>query len=107
MAIPKRRKSSSARDKRRSHLHLKKLNLVVCKHCGAKTLPHQVCKDCGYYGEIMVKDIVKRQAKKDQRVQKELDKRKKEEAKEQKSSPQETGGLTPSSGDDKAKKVQV
>ncbi|MBU1118297.1 50S ribosomal protein L32 [Patescibacteria group bacterium] len=49
MAIPKRRKSSSARDKRRSHLHLEEQTIITCSNCGKHVLPHHACLECGYY----------------------------------------------------------
>lgn len=49
MAIPKRRKSSSARDKRRSHLRVDEKIIHSCSNCGKDVLPHHVCSKCGYY----------------------------------------------------------
>ncbi|MGM0364948.1 MAG: 50S ribosomal protein L32 [Actinomycetota bacterium] len=49
MAVPKRRTSSSKRDKRRSHDGLKAVNIVDCPRCHSKKLAHHVCESCGYY----------------------------------------------------------
>ena len=35
--------------KRRSHLHLKPLQIQYCKECNEPVLPHRVCTNCGYY----------------------------------------------------------
>lgn len=48
MAVPKRKKSKSARDMRRSHLALKKTNAVEDKTTGELKRPHHVSPD-GYY----------------------------------------------------------
>ncbi|PID34978.1 MAG: 50S ribosomal protein L32 [candidate division SR1 bacterium] len=56
MIGPKKKISKSQRNKRHSTwegLMLKKLTKkyapVKCGNCGANTLPHRVCKTCGYY----------------------------------------------------------
>ncbi|MCM8757874.1 MAG: 50S ribosomal protein L32 [Candidatus Omnitrophica bacterium] len=49
MALPKRRHSVSRGRKRRTHWKLKALNLVPCPQCKQLKLPHQLCKNCGYY----------------------------------------------------------
>jgi len=49
MAVPKKRRSHTRQAIRRSHLALKKVNLVTCSHCGEPTLPHRVCPNCSMY----------------------------------------------------------
>ena len=50
MAVPKRRKSSSKRDMRRSqHDKVVAPNLSTCPKCGEAVLPHRVCAACGHY----------------------------------------------------------
>jgi large subunit ribosomal protein L32 len=34
---------------RRSHHALTPANLIECPNCGEKTMPHRVCRRCGYY----------------------------------------------------------
>jgi large subunit ribosomal protein L32 len=49
MAVPKRKKSKSKRDKRRTHQKLTAPNTAACPECGEAILPHHVCPNCGYY----------------------------------------------------------
>lgn len=46
---PKRRHSKAQKRTRRAAIKLA-LNFVNCKNCGKLTLPHIVCKECGFYG---------------------------------------------------------
>lgn len=46
---PKRRHSRQRKGKRRASIELKLANAIVCPNCSAATLPHMVCKNCGYY----------------------------------------------------------
>ncbi|MFO7928730.1 MAG: 50S ribosomal protein L32 [Candidatus Humimicrobiaceae bacterium] len=56
MAVPKRRTTSTKRDKRRSHHSLKAMNIVDCPRCHSKMLAHRVCRSCGHYGN---REIIK------------------------------------------------
>ena len=50
MAVPKRRVSKARRDKRRSNVwKMDAAALVKCPNCSGYTVPHKVCKNCGYY----------------------------------------------------------
>jgi large subunit ribosomal protein L32 len=49
MAVPKRKKSKSKRDKRRTHQKTSAPNLGNCPECGEAKLPHHACPSCGYY----------------------------------------------------------
>jgi large subunit ribosomal protein L32 len=49
MALPKRKKSKSRRNMRRSHDHAKLLNPAECPQCHEAVLPHHVCPQCGTY----------------------------------------------------------
>ncbi|MBW1680429.1 MAG: 50S ribosomal protein L32 [Deltaproteobacteria bacterium] len=49
MAVPKKRKSKSKRNMRRSHDHVKMPSLSVCPQCHEPVLPHRVCQECGTY----------------------------------------------------------
>ena len=48
---PKNRSSRARRDSRRANWKMQESNLVVCSKCGALTLPHRVCKNCGSYNK--------------------------------------------------------
>ncbi|MCC7290071.1 50S ribosomal protein L32 [bacterium] len=50
-ALPKRRSSSSRRDKRRATHALVAPALSVCPKCKRAKRPHFVCAYCGYYGK--------------------------------------------------------
>lgn len=45
--VPVKHHSKGKVGRRRSHLALKKQNLIVCKHCGAPKLQHRICPQCG------------------------------------------------------------
>ncbi len=49
MAVPKRRKSKSKRDMRRSHHHVSLPGVTECTQCHEPVLPHRVCPHCGAY----------------------------------------------------------
>lgn len=50
MAVPKRRTSSTRRDKRRaSTSKLQAPALSRCTQCNELKAPHKVCRACGYY----------------------------------------------------------
>jgi len=46
---PKRRHSKGRKGKRRASIHLTNPKFMVCSNCKQVTLPHMVCKKCGYY----------------------------------------------------------
>jgi len=49
MAVPKRRTSHARQGKRRSHQHLKPIQIQYCPQCNEAVLPHRVCPNCGHY----------------------------------------------------------
>ena len=49
MAVPKRRTSHARQGKRRSHHHLKPIQIQYCSRCEQPVLPHRVYSNCGYY----------------------------------------------------------
>ncbi len=49
MAVPKRRTSHARQGKRRSHLHLKPIQIQYCGRCEQPVLAHRVCPNCGFY----------------------------------------------------------
>jgi len=48
-AVPKERIPKSKQGKRRSHLHVKPLQVQYCSRCNEPVLPHRVCPNCGHY----------------------------------------------------------
>ena len=50
MAVPKRRVSTTRRDKRRSSVwKLDAPTLTLCPQCGEYIRPHRLCGNCGFY----------------------------------------------------------
>ncbi|HZL26858.1 MAG TPA: 50S ribosomal protein L32 [Acidobacteriaceae bacterium] len=49
MAVPKRRTSHSRQGMRRSHLHLKPMQVQYCPRCEQQVLAHHLCSNCGFY----------------------------------------------------------
>lgn len=49
MPTPKRKLSKSRRDMRSANKGLKPKSVAACQTCQAPIIPHQVCKECGYY----------------------------------------------------------
>ena len=49
MPLPKRRHSTTRRDKSRTHQKLAILQTSRCVQCGRQRLPHRTCPHCGYY----------------------------------------------------------
>ena len=57
MAVPKRRTSRSKQGHRRSHHHAKPPQAQQCPQCGALSLPHRVCGECGFYQGREIFDV--------------------------------------------------
>ncbi len=53
--------------RRRSHLALKKQNLINCAQCAKAIRPHAACKYCGYYKGREAVNVVAKQLKKAQK----------------------------------------
>jgi large subunit ribosomal protein L32 len=49
MPNPKRRHSKTRTAKRRTHDALRPIGTSECPQCHELKLPHQVCRNCGYY----------------------------------------------------------
>ncbi len=62
-ALPKQRVSKARQGERRSHLHLKPLQLVECTHCHKPKRPHHVCPACGTYEGLEVVKIEEKKKK--------------------------------------------
>jgi len=58
MPNPKRRMSNSRTDKRRAQFNARTrpATMITCPNCGAITMMHRACYNCGYYrGRIIAK----------------------------------------------------
>ncbi len=49
MGVPKKHKTRSGRNQRRSHHALTSKQMAVCKNCQGAVMPHYPCKSCGFY----------------------------------------------------------
>lgn len=49
MGVPKKHKTISGRNQRRSHHALKVKSFAACKNCGNACLAHYPCSNCGQY----------------------------------------------------------
>lgn len=67
MAVPKRHKTSSTRDMRRMHLFVTPPILGSCPKCKKPIKSHTVCKNCGYYKDKEVIDILGQLTKKERK----------------------------------------
>ncbi|MFH0937160.1 MAG: 50S ribosomal protein L32 [Candidatus Daviesbacteria bacterium] len=58
---PKKKHSKARKRTRRAAIKLASFAVVKCPNCQELVLPHQVCKNCGFYGkkEINIKKAVK------------------------------------------------
>lgn len=57
---PKKRHSRQRQGKRRAAIKLTASKTVLCDNCHKPTLPHTVCKNCGFYkGREIVKKTKK------------------------------------------------
>src|SRR3989344_6554636 len=72
--VQTQRHTKGKRNRRRSHLALKKTFLAVCDKCDREVSPHHICAYCGYYNGREVIDVLAKLDKKDKK------KRLKEEA---------------------------
>ncbi len=88
MAVPKQRHTKSRRNRRRSHLAMKKKNLSSCPKCGEPVLSHHYCSNCGYYKNREVVDVVAKLEKKEKKQkEKELASQEEQAKEEQKVKP--------------------
>lgn len=48
--LPKKKHTRARKGGRAAHHFLTPANLAKCSSCGAATLPHRACTECGHYG---------------------------------------------------------
>lgn len=87
MAVPKKRHTKSRRDRRRSHIKLRKVNLSLCPRCKEPVLPHRACLSCGTYKGKEVVDVLAKLTKRE-RKKKEKELKAKEEKAEKEVKPE-------------------
>ena len=88
MPNPKQKHTKSRRNRRRSHLAMKKKKLFSCPKCGEPILAHHVCAFCGYYnGKQVIYVLAKLEKKEKKKKEKELKAHEKEAQEEQKAKP--------------------
>ena len=64
MAVPKKRKSKSRRERRRAnHDKVAPKNITHCPKCAAPRMSHRVCGTCGFYRDRTVIEFVDPAAK--------------------------------------------
>lgn len=49
MPVPKRKRSRARRDSRFANKGLAIQTIASCGQCAAAIMPHQACKECGFY----------------------------------------------------------
>lgn len=57
MAVPRSRLSNQRKNTRRAHDAKRPVNLVNCRKCGRKRVPHTVCGSCGAYSNRIVVEV--------------------------------------------------
>jgi large subunit ribosomal protein L32 len=65
--VQAKRHAASKKNRRRSHLALKKTFLAVCSKCGKEVLPHRMCAYCGFYDGKEVVDVLAKLDKKEKK----------------------------------------
>ncbi|PIP04651.1 50S ribosomal protein L32 [candidate division WWE3 bacterium CG09_land_8_20_14_0_10_39_24] len=48
MPVPKKKTSTSRKNRRRKNIKLSIKAVVQCKKCKEDKLPHTICKECGF-----------------------------------------------------------
>lgn len=85
MGVPISHHTRSRRNKGRSHMALKKIQLVNCRKCHKPNLPHQICLNCGFYNDREIIDVLAKLTKKERKKKEKELKAEKEEKTETKS----------------------
>ncbi|OGN04486.1 MAG: 50S ribosomal protein L32 [Candidatus Yanofskybacteria bacterium RIFCSPHIGHO2_01_FULL_44_17] len=70
MGVPRAHSTRGQKGRRRSHLALKKTGLVSCSHCHKPSMPHMVCKSCGFYDNKEAVNVLARELKRKEKQKK-------------------------------------
>ncbi len=65
--VVRMRHTKSATNQRRSHHALTASSVSRCSHCGSDILPHKICKNCGYYKNREIIDVLAKLDKKERK----------------------------------------
>lgn len=68
MAVPKKKTTRGKTNKRRVHIFLKPVNLMICPQCNRLKKSHTVCLSCGFYKGREVIDVIKELKTKDKKT---------------------------------------
>lgn len=83
MGVPKKHTTKGSRNQRRAHKGMAQPDFVLCNKCKAAVRRHTVCKNCGYYKNMEVINVLakleKKERKKREKEMKETEKEKKDE----------------------------
>ncbi len=78
--VPKQRHTKGHRNQRRMHIFIEAPTITICQKCKKPVLPHTICKNCGYYKNRMVIDVLAKLSKKEKKQkEKEMKAQEKEE----------------------------
>ena len=65
--VVRMRHTKGKRNRVRSHHALVEGQFSTCSHCRASVAPHTVCKNCGYYKDRQVIDVLAKLDKKERK----------------------------------------
>ncbi len=65
--VPKQRHTKGHRNQRRMHIFIEAPTITICQKCKKPVLPHTICKNCGYYKNRMVIDVLAKLSKKEKK----------------------------------------
>ncbi len=65
--VPTKHRTKSKVGHSRSHLALRKKNFTYCGNCKEQIMPHQICRNCGYFKGKQIIDVFKKLSKKEKK----------------------------------------
>ncbi|MFH0804606.1 MAG: 50S ribosomal protein L32 [Patescibacteria group bacterium] len=76
MGLPAKRRTKQSKRQRASHFALEIITLSTCPKCKKSTLPHHICKFCGYYQGVDILKLDTRTERKKKKAKKQEEKSK-------------------------------